>query len=612
MILTKLEAENFRCLKCVSLPMHKLTTLIGENDSGKSSALDLLEMVLGDQSPDDNDYYRNEDGVPAEHITVTLTFELDDADRPAAETFVAEDGLLHLRKVFSATTSETCYKGQQFLDDRLCQNFKGMTAGQLDQVLEELELEHQGRLNKNQRLELIEAHKQQAPTREDWIPIQPSTIREILPRFERYRAIDYQSPESLVQKTLQSVYESTIFETRDDGQRQPVGSLRTLKDKIEVEINAKVGELLVFVQRYNERVRQIKYDPTIDFSRGLRAGEFLMDDGRGLHYLSKSGDGTKRRMFIATLDWDRQVMSEQVGVTRPIIRGYDEPDVNLHYEAQRMMYQTISDIVQQEGSRVQAIICTHSLTMIDRAPATSINLLNLSENGCTSASFLRTDNDPEIEEFLHLLASELGITNTMVFYERCYVIIEGPTEENALPVLYRKLHKRSPLEDGIRFINIEGKGGRKGLLKLLGKNRQAITLSLLDPDTDLIPELQAADFEQQVLDQQVFYIGEHEFEDAFSDEVLCLCLEQVWPRADGADWTPEHLRPLRENADKKKFSDALLGMVYQSSETGPECKKPVLGVELAKRCSVEAIPEPITRLFKRAREVAAVVKGGSA
>jgi len=394
MILRNIKVENFRCLKCISLPMHKLTTLIGENDSGKSSVLDLLEMVLGDQRPDDNDYYRDEGGTSSAQITVTLAFELDDADRPVAEPFTAEDGLLHLRKVFSATSSEAYYRGRKFLDERLYQNFGSMTAEQLDQVLEELEIEHEGRVNKAKRLELIEVYKQRAPTTEGWIPIQPAKIRDILPRFERYRAIDYQSPESLVQKTLQTVYESTVFEARDDGQRQPVESLRALKDEIEAKINAKVSELLAFVQQYNKRVRQINYDPTIDFSRGLRAGEFRIDDGRGLHYLSKSGDGTKRRMFIATLDWDRQVMSEQIGSARSIIRGYDEPDVNLHYEAQRVMYQTISDIVKQEGSRIQAIICTHSLTMIDRASATSINLLSLSESGCTVMLQLELEKRP--------------------------------------------------------------------------------------------------------------------------------------------------------------------------------------------------------------------------
>ena len=611
MILRHIEAKNFRCLKAVSLPVHKLTTLIGENDSGKSSTLDLLDLVLNDQRPDDKDYCCDDQGSPSGCIEVILTFELDGADRPAAEEFTAADGRLSLRRVFSTASSETFYKGQRFINDRLYQNFGSMTAAQLDQVLVDLGITCEGRLNKDKRLELIEDHKKAAPTKEDWIPIQPAKMRDLLPRFERYRAIDYQSPESLVLKTLQTVYESAVFETGDGGQRQPVESLRALKQKIEIDINNKVAELLDFVRRYNERVRRINFDPSIDFSRGLRAGEFLIDDGRGLRFLSKSGDGTKRRMLIATLDWDRQVMAEQAGSTRPTIRGYDEPDVNLHYGAQRVMYRTISDVVHQEGSRVQALICTHSLTMIDRAPATSINLLGLSEEGCTTVTFLRTDDDPEIEEFLHLLAGELGITNTMIFYERCYIIIEGPTEENALPILYRRLHRRGLLEDGIRLLNIEGKGGRKGLLKLLGKNRQGITLSLLDPDTDLVPELENAGFEQGMLNRHIFYVGEREFEDAFADEVLCTCLEGVWPRADGTSWMPEHLQPLRRNADKK-FSDALLGLVYQSVETGPECKKHVLGVELAKCCPIEHIPEPIIDLFERSREIAGVSRGGRA
>jgi hypothetical protein len=175
----------------------------------------------------------------------------------------------------------------------------------------------------------------------------------------------------------------------------------------------------------------------------------------------------------------------------------------------------------------------------------------------------------------------------------------------------RRLHGRSLLEDGIRLVNIEGKGGRKGLLKLLGKNRQGITLSLLDLDTDLVLELENAGSEQGILNRHIFYVGEREFEDAFADEVLCTCLEGVWPRADGTSWVSEHLQPLRQNADKK-FSDALLGLVYQSVETGPECKKHVLGVELAKCCPIEHIPESIIDLFERSREIAGVSRGGRA
>lgn len=304
---------------------------------------------------------------------------------------------------------------------------------------------------------------------------------------------------------------------------------------------------------------------------------------------------------MATLDWDQQILFERDESARAIIRGYDEPDTNLHYEAQRRMYNTIADIAQQDSSRVQAIICTHSLTMIDRAPAACINLLRLSESGDTDVEILETDNDPEVEDFLHLLASELGITNTMMFYERCYIIVEGATEENSLPVLYRRVYGRSMIDDGIRLINIEGKGGRRGLLKLFGKNRQEITLSLLDPDDDLVSELEYAGFSEENMEKNVIYVGDKEYEDAFSNEDLCACLSEVWPRVDGRSWTNEDLQPLRE--DDKKFSSALLELIYVNTNTGPECKKPVLGVELAKRCLLERIPDPIKRLFERSREI---------
>ncbi len=606
MHLVEIRAKNFRCLKDVKLSVQRFTTLIGENDSGKSSLLDLIDLVLNGKQPDENDFCQEEDDVPSSDIEVELTFEVKNAASSPAQDYVAMDGKLHVRRIFSSSSSSTYYLGQKFTDERLNQSFTSLKAGEFDELLEELGITYngEGRLNQEKRLRLIDDYKQQSEVTEAWVEEKLASILDLLPRFERYSALDYKDPASLVLKTLQTVYEDALFEIAQDGQKRPVEALRQLKSDVEVRINGKVKELLAFVQQYNQRVKQISFDPTIDFSRGLRTGEFLLDDGKGLHYLSKKGDGTKRRMFMATLDWDRHILSARDDSARTIIRGYDEPDANLHYEAQRRMYNTIADVTQQDGVKIQAIVCTHSLTMIDRAPATSIRLLSLSEVGYTKISSIETDDDPEVEEFLHLLASELGITNTMIFYERCYIVIEGATEENALPVLYRRMYGRSMIDDGIRLINIEGKGGRKGLLKLLGKNRQKITLSLLDPDNEIVNEYRDAGFNEDHIRGNVFYVGAHEFEDAFSDEDLCTCFDEVWPRVDGDPWKSEHLQPLRAQAENRKFSDALLGLVYQSAMEGPACKKPILGMEIAKRCSPERIPEPICCLFERARVIA--------
>ena len=603
MRLVEIKIENFRCLRAVTVPVHDLTVLIGENDAGKSSVLDLLEIALNGGQPDQNDYFREGDGPFATYIETILKFDINPDSDADVQPYLSDDGKLYLQRRFESGTSQTWYKGQKFEDERLHQDFTKLKVAELDQALSELGITFQGRLNKEQKLALVDEYKNSAPTHTDWIEVSLSRIGSTLPRFERYRAIDYQAPENLINKTLKTVYESIIYEAEPEGSQRPIQTLRELRSQVEREFNNEVAKLVNFSKRYNDRVQRIQFEPNLDFSRGFAGGEFRIDDGRGPHLLSKSGDGTKRRLLLAIIDWDRQVIEEQAPRMRSIIRGYDEPDVNLHYDAQRTMYRAIRSIVTDSDSSVQAILCTHSLAMIDRAPARSINVMRLCEAGETRVEFLDTGDDPEIEDFLSEMASDLGITNSLLFYERCYVIIEGPTEQNALPRMYRRIYGHCMIEDGIRLVSIEGNGGKSGFLKLLGRNRQSMTLTLLDKDSTLGQDLEQAGFQPERLHEQVYYIGKAEFEDAFEDEVICMCLEQVWPRCDGAEWHPRHLTALRES-DNRKFSVGLMSLIHRNCEEGPQAKKPIFGREIGRLCPADRIPTEIGELFDAARHIA--------
>lgn len=374
-----------------------------------------------------------------------------------------------------------------------------------------------------------------------------------------------------------------------------------------------MNELLGYIQEYYPKANEIRVNTDIDFTKGFEVGELLIDDGRGLHPLSKRGDGTKRRMLMGIMDWDRQIISTLKKQT--IIRGYDEPDSNLHYEAQHQMYSTISKSVgldEEEESRIQTLICTHSLTMIDRAPARSINLLRLNELGVTEIDFIRTGDDEDIEDFLDWVARELGITNTMLFYERCYILIEGDAEENALPGFYRTLYNSSLIDDGIRLINLHGNGAWLPLLNLLGQNRQDLTLSLLDTDAkeDINKRFrQVKTFPESTLEQQAIWIGSQEFEDVFSDHVLSACLSKLYKRVDGRPWSSEDIQKIRArvNSDQKnaaKFSRELGEMVRRCCPGGTVFSKADLGYELGKMCTCEEIPEEIKLLFRKARRIA--------
>jgi putative ATP-dependent endonuclease of the OLD family len=269
-------------------------------------------------------------------------------------------------------------------------------------------------------------------------------------------------------------------------------------------------------------------------------------------------------MFMAMFDWDRQVtlsLAEKGETLPPTIRGYDEPDTNLDYKAQRFLYRSITQIVEGENSNIQAIICTHSPRLIDRAPAQSIRLLNRYSDS-TSIEKLSTDDDKEVELFLSSLAAEMGLTNTLMFYENCFILVEGETEENALPCLYRTLYHHSMLEDGIRIINVNGNGSFREIFKFLSKNKQTNTIALIDCDSERTREakltnraIMEAGFSQEFIQDRVIYIGAPtEFEDAFCNETIVQCLNSKWPKED-SQWIEDEINSMR--GEGTKFSNVL-------------------------------------------------------
>lgn len=98
MILSELKLYNFRKFKSegnnpgLSISFHKgLNALIGENDSGKTSVIDAIKLVLLTQSnelirPTDDDFYIDNSGVSTDEFRIECTFE--DFSENEAKNFI--------------------------------------------------------------------------------------------------------------------------------------------------------------------------------------------------------------------------------------------------------------------------------------------------------------------------------------------------------------------------------------------------------------------------------------------------------------------------------------------------------------------------------------------
>lgn len=600
MILRNLTIIDFRCFDRLHLvSMDGLAVFIGENDAGKTSILDAIDLLLSSRSLSRDDYRKLPDGSAVDRCSLRGVFQLEPHDTVPVEYRSGPAGeFLNLTKSFFPDRVEVMVLGQGYSDDRF-DTFRPAEAQK--SLLREYGLNpagnEQGR--REQVAALLAAGKLELVERP--LTVSFGTLAPHLPRVQRIAATDYRAPDSMVQRALQNVVSGVIY-SEDDGDREPkeLAALTDIRARIRVRLDEEIEKAQGALQKAHPGIRSVSVEPAIDFTRCVTATNLLVDAGEGERLVSSFGEGTKKRIWMGLLEWERSTTS---GMGQSLIRLYDEPDVNLHYEAQRRLFETICGLAGEPIPRTQCFVCTHSLTLIDRSPVESIHLLRLDDGHRRSHIQINQPGDLDIIAFFNEVGRAVGLSNSALLYERAFLVVEGESEEAAMPILYRCLFGRSLVEDGIVLINLHTCSAWKAVLEVLLANRLPLTQLLLDQDcTDpnssghITPEALndlgcPADFQRD----QVSYVGVKEFEDAFSDGVICRALSAEFARVDGRSWDGGDLANLRSNS--AKFSSDLKQLVRHSCTLARrnDATKPAIAAAVARACrTVADVPPAIT------------------
>ncbi|MDQ5827905.1 MAG: ATP-binding protein, partial [Chloroflexota bacterium] len=362
----------------------------------------------------------------------------------------------------------------------------------------------------------------------------------------------------------------------------------------------------------------IRFEPSVDFTRAVTNACLSIDLGDGERVLTSYGEGTKKRLWMGLLEWEQEAARQNSSGS--VIRLYDEPDVNLHYEAQRRLFNTISEIAEDRTARTQCLICTHAVTLIDRAPSETINLIRVDDSNRRSVRRISLSPDTkEIVGFFHELGQAVGLSNTALLYERAFLLVEGRSEYAAIPVIYQTLFGRSVAQDGLKLIPMHSCSAWESVIETLLMNRLESVHLLLDADCQnpessarLTPEtLRRLHCGNEFLSQQVTFVGTKEFEDAFETPVIIAALNSQYPRPGGDSWDPAEVASLKEKS--AKFSRDLMKKVKtECPEHMLKANKTTFAAALARQTTDVNVPvkikEALLLLRRRAGLGAAKVR----
>lgn len=581
--------RNFKCYEnSGEIPFYDLTIFIGENDAGKSTILDAIEFLLDNKNVQIENF---RDGC--DELEIIAKFKSSNPPDEIKRFFI--NGVLEIKKKISKTSPLKVELLLERFTDKALNEYEGMNVEDLKNLLDKLTLSSKS--NQEDRKASVKLYidsNPELPKAADWVEIKWNQISNFLPIFQRYSSSEYGNPESAVKKTLEIAYRSAFYETNTEGTEVLKSNFNTLKSSITTDLNNKLEtQLLSHIKRYKPEIQSLSGSYDIDFARGLSfSGLNFVDTSGRVKSLHQIGEGSKKKIFLSILEWDAEI-NLSTSSHRQIIRGYDEPDANLHYDAQRKMFYVLRDLVKSPTSNIQSIICTHSLAMIDRAAAQSINHVKRDEiTEKSEINFLKTDNDSDISEFLNQVSEISGIKNSSIFYEKCFLVVEGESEQNALPIMYKKYSGRNLSEDGIILINLQTNGQWNNALKFLHANRRNCTVVLLDSDTQYSTssnqvtkeKLETIGFGSSFLTTNCFFAGTKEFEDIFTDPQLKAICNEKFIKNNKIDWIENDFLNIRA---EEKFSESL--KITLSKECKKSIGKPEIAVAIAEAISKEEI-----------------------
>ncbi|WP_460363743.1 AAA family ATPase [Actinocorallia lasiicapitis] len=598
----------------MGIPISGPTILAGHNDGGKTAVLDALGFLVGEYSlvNDDRTYSSAAGGDEAGSrirarcllTSVEGDFVLDDWE----QAMFALPGELRMRRSAREGTQARLECWIPVPDDERLLDLQTHLVPALKKLVQELGLSAASQRRADLEC-VLRSYAAENSGSQGWVPA-PVGLEARLPKLLRFDGRT-PKPNDAVRTALMGRFKNHM---QDDVMN---GTLRDIEEQVQERLRIEAKSLCDHIKERCPDLAEVAVSPNVALDYGLKSAELVIAKNSGEPIsLDRSGQGSARRISLAVWEWTSDLLSEdaasgaetgeqeQPPPTTQTIIVYDEPDTHLDYDHQRK----IMNLVRRQSGipNVRVVVATHSMSLIDGVDIGDVVNLKL-RDGRTIVERLGADEHEAIDLHLRQIAASVGLRNTVLLHERCFLAVEGDTEQRCVPLLFRLSEGLSLQAAGIALWACSNNEGALHLASYLHKHERSVTL-MIDADSrnqakGLFKEKRLAEFfGQKALAEIVKFVGEpdgfNELEEVFDDRVWVETANQIWPRTQG-QWSTADFASLRGVG--KKFSSEVVLLLREHSEQAPSGKPEMMYQMALRLTSSEDVPQQLREIFSELR-----------
>lgn len=481
-IVDKVRVENFRSLKALEINLEKVTILAGANNSGKTTFLRCLNLLFGANKfqPTRDDLYINAAGdQPSQCFCIDARIVPVNSKGQRIEVF-ADEWL-------------GVFGGEGKVDE----------VGDFFAVRYKVQFSGRGDRYKTSLYTIADWENPAIAEEEDELPINLSkSISLYYIDAQRDLSHDVKLRHSYFGRLAAHVNDS--FD--DDGAAAIVALIKELNeqaiDRSEVlkHLRDRLSELNQTTVNGGGGVSISPFSASVrDLHKGMKVN--FQDGASEKFSLEYHGMGTRSwaslLSFKAFTSWEILSKEEQNEAYFPIL-ALEEPEAHLHPNAQKTLYSQLCDIGGQK------IISTHSPYVVAQANLNELRHLNKVGDECVIKQLYFSDKEeeeikalrqeivdaggtPEIHQQNQPIISQLkescigklgkedqrkisrAVLNTRgeLLFAKAFVLFEGETEEQALPILAKEYFGgQNAFDFGISFVGVGGKNSYAPFLNM--------------------------------------------------------------------------------------------------------------------------------------------------